>query len=73
MSTALSPSSEIEPSFATDSVVIRLWTSSFTSKTTSTSSPVSSTSVTRPTSLPATRTGDPALRPATLVKRVFRL
>ena len=42
-----------------------------TSISTSTRSPMKSTSVTEPTSTPATRTGAPALRPATLPKTVL--
>src|SRR5262245_58132476 len=71
MSTALSPSSDTEPSTATDWSVIPGRTSFLTSKVTSTSVPANSTSVTLPTSTPATRTGDPFASPATFGKRVF--
>ena len=74
MSTALSPRSDTEPSEATEPLVIRWRIDLLTSIATSTCSPTkSSTLVTVPTSTPATRTGDPDLRPATLSKRVFRL
>ena len=72
-STALSPSSETEPSLAIDAVVIRSRWVLLSSKVTSTLSPTNSTPVTDPTSTPAIRTGDPSLRPAMLSNRDFRL
>ena len=59
MSNAPSPSNEIEPSVARDSVVTSGCTSFEISNQTSTAEGVSLTSVTRPTCTPATRTGDP--------------
>src|SRR5580765_453462 len=72
MSTAPSPSSETEPMVARDWSVILFWTCRFTSNTTSTWSPAKSTSMTLPTSLPATRTGEPGLSPCTFGKSAFR-
>ena len=71
MSTADSPSSDTDPSDATDDDVMRGCISLLTSISTSTRSPMNCTSVTAPTSTPATRTGAPALRPATLAKTVL--
>src|SRR5438132_11919838 len=71
MSTALSPSSDTEPSTAIDRSVILSRTLLLTSKVTSIRSPANSTPLTLPTCTPATRTGDPGARPATLEKRVF--
>ena len=55
----------------TDVVVTRGCISRATSMTTSTRSPLNWTSVTEPTSTPATRTGAPGLRPATFGKTVL--
>src|SRR5262245_20514149 len=71
MSTVASPRSEIDPSVATDPVVIRSRYFLFTLKVTSACSPTISTRSTAPTSTPATRTGDPPLRPATLLNCAF--
>ena len=71
MSMALSPSSDTDPSLATDLSVMRLRMSSRTSKATSTCAPANETSLTLPTSTPATRTGEPLARPATSLNRVF--
>src|SRR5258705_9835111 len=71
MSTAPSPSRDTEPSLATDAVVIRFRWSLLISRIRSTSSPISSTRFTDPTSTPATRTGEPTLKPIALGNRVF--
>ena len=71
MSTAASPSSDTDPSEATEVLVIRGASSSFTSINTSTRSPAKLTSETDPTSTPATRTGAPGFSPATLGKMVL--
>ncbi len=72
MSMAVSPSRLIEPIIALDCSVILSWTSSDTSMVTSTWAPTNWTSLTWPTSTPASRTTAPALRPWTFGKRVFR-
>ena len=66
MSMAPSPSSEIEPMMATDSVVMSGRTSFDTSSQTSTVVPLKVTCDTAPEVMPATRTGDPLLTVATL-------
>ena len=73
ISTEAPPSSETDPNVALEAVVIRSRMSFLTSKVTSTTSPASSTSVTVPFSTPATITGEPDLRPATVLNCVFRL
>src|SRR5689334_3233308 len=59
MSTAPSPSSDTDPSTAVEWSVILSRTTLLTSNVTSISAPAKSTDFTLPTSLPATRTGDP--------------
>ena len=71
MSTALWPSSDTEPSRATEFVVISGRFFAFTWNTTSTRSFTNCTSVTVPTSTPAIRTGEPDASPATLVNLAF--
>ena len=71
MSTAPSPSSDTEPSDATDWSVMRGCCSLLTSIVTSTLSPTKSSLVTEPTSTPATRTGAPSFNPAMLANTVL--
>ncbi len=71
MSMAPSPSSEMAPMIATERSVMSGLTSSDTSSQSSAPSPASRTSVTSPTSIPATRTGVPLFTVAMLAKRVF--
>src|SRR6476646_8332258 len=71
MSIAPSPRSDTDPIVARDWSVILLATARFTSKTTSTWSPEKSTPITLPTSLPATRTGEPLFRPCTFGNSAF--
>ena len=65
MSTAPSPSSEIDPIFAVERSVMIGRMSSLTLNDTSAPFGTSATPVTEPTSMPATRTGDPLISPAT--------
>src|SRR5262245_2705238 len=71
MSTAASPSSDTDPSFATDDVVIRSRQRSLTSNSTSTTSSTGITEETEPISTPASRTGEPGLSPGTDANFVF--
>ena len=73
MSTAACPRSDTDPSVATDWSVMRSRTLLLTSNVMSTCSPPSSMPRTVPTSTPATRTGDPGVRPGTAAKRVFNV
>src|SRR3989442_13838245 len=71
MSTAASPSSETDPSAASERSVTRDRISFESCINTSTRSPMNSIPVTDPTSTPATRTGAPSLRPGTLSNTVL--
>ena len=72
MSTALSPSSETEPSVATELVVMRSRTSLFTSKVTSTCSPASVDVGHRADLDPGDPDRRPGLQAGDVGERVFR-